>query len=188
MKQNMPINVPYGFELVTDPDEEKQDGWIFIESGGDWLKANIRIPNVRGTIYAKPFMILEGYRLLPVSESTKNIEDQIWDAKIGWRFLQHICDDTIVHEDSAPVIRKIQTEPEVFWGTHQSSYTVPYYMSPSDFHIKWDTVYAWASKNDWVFKGFYLDKDTPMPQLYHPINMDTGEVAQWAKFVKKEGE
>ena len=190
MLQELKINVPYGKKLVTDRTRLIEEGWIYsILNGEEWKQCNERQKEQwDGAIYAEDFPILEGWKLVPVGEERPE----------GYKFWNYIerefhygpNADMIVCEDDPPIIRKKITEPRVFWGEICDE-VKPHYILPPFIHNgptrsveEWDCIPIWAKQNGLIFKGFYLDKETPMPMLYHPINMETGEVAQYAKFEK----
>jgi len=194
MIQELRINVPYGYDLVTCFNELVGDmSWVRIgrDLAGLWIPVGQKEVNKLQNekyYYAKRWPIPDGWKLVPVGEKRPD-RYKYWNAD-GRGFLYGPCVGDIICEDDALIICEITQEPRVFWG-ELCDEVKPHYTLPPFIHSgpnrqieEWDCIPIWAKQNGWIFKGFYLDKETPMPLLFHPINMETGDVAQYAKFEK----
>lgn len=192
MKQRIEINnVPYGKKLA---DGKK----LHLVAGGDWMWKHFEDTEWRYSssyphcqeysarcLYAEPWPIKEGWELV-LTLAIKN-GDEYWDVKLD-KFMPIVNIGIGITLDSPPIIRKIPTEPEVFWGERNNDRNVPMYSKPDSNTGTWDSLAGWASRNGWLFEGFYLNKDNKdflndfLPWEYDGDSEKT--IAQWAKFVK----
>ena len=185
MKQSIEIEVPYGMRLVTDRTRIVVTGWLrFYERSWVKLQEICNEKQFNNSYYAEPWPIPEGWELVKAGTQPTG-EVKVWSSTN--KTFTFLPVGYGVDESAPPVIRKIKTEPEVFWGVKQKLSSQPHYLMPNDLVAAWDCLAGWSNKKGWAFRGFWITKGLHAPNKQLPwFQSDEGvyQACKWAKFVK----